>query len=172
MRRRIAVFLNLIVPGAGLIVLRRDWLGFVMSLLFCVCAQIGLWGRLIVPDSIPRWITAGGFASAGLVWLGAQYLLVARLRLAFAPGIEHEIARLGGEAREAMDLGRLDRAEELLLVALTLNDEDVRLNALWAELMTSLGRIPHARRAWRRVVHLAEDAAERSNAVAALAALS
>lgn len=171
MRKRFALILNLIVPGAGLILLQRDGLGLVISLLFCVCAQIGLWGWWIVPASVPRWITFSGMAGAGVVWLGAQYLLRARMRTAFAPGIEHEIERLCAEARQAFDAGEFAQAEELLLVALTLNDEDVRVNALWAELMTSLGRFQNARRAWRRVIQLADDAAERRQAAAALASL-
>ena len=44
MRKAIAIWMNLLVPGTGLILLRREWLGLAMAMLFCVCAQVGLWG--------------------------------------------------------------------------------------------------------------------------------
>ena len=63
------------------------------------------------------------------------------------------------------------KAEELLLVAMTLDDEATRVNTLWAQLMTALGRFHRARQAWHRVVQLSGDGPERRRAVEALAAL-
>jgi len=171
MRKFIAPWINLLVPGAGLILLRREWLGLVLAVLFCLCAQIGLWGLFIVPASVPGWITGSALAGAGLTWIGAQYTLVIRLRRAFGPGIAREILHLCESAEEAIAAAAYDRAEELLLVALTLNDEDPRVNTLWAQLMTALGRFHHARRAWKRVVQVAHDDPERRRAIEALAAL-
>ena len=171
MRKSIAPWINLAVPGAGLVLLRREWLGLVLAVLFCFCAQIALWGLLIVPASIPGWITGSALAGAVLTWIGAQYTLIIRLRRAFGPGIAREIVHLCRSAEEAIAAGAYDRGEELLLVALTLNDEDPRVNTLWAQLMTALGRFRHAHRAWKRVVQVTCDGAERRQAVEALAAL-
>jgi hypothetical protein len=171
MRKSIAPWVNLAVPGAGLILLRREWLGFALAMLFCLCAQIALWGLLIVPASIPGWITTAAFAGVGLVWIAAQYSLLVRRRRAFGKGVDREIQRLCQLAEEAVAQAEYERAEELILVALTLNDEDPGVNVLWAQLMTARGRFRQARRAWHRVVQLSHTAAERREALEALAAL-
>ena len=171
MRRSIAPWLNIIVPGAGLILLRREWLGLVLAMLFCLFAQIGLWGLFIVPASIPGWITAGALAGAGLTWIGAQYTLVIRLRRAFGPGTAREVERLCRLAEEAIAAADYTKAEELLLVAMTLNDEAPRVNVHWAQLMTAMGRFRHARQAWNRVVQLSRTSTEQRQAAEALAAL-
>ena len=171
MRKSIAPWLNIVVPGAGLILLRREWLGLVLALLFCLCAQIGLWGLYIVPVSIPGWITSSALCGAVLAWIGAQYTLVIRLRQAFGPGVQREITHLCWLADQAIANGEYDQAEEHLLVALTLNDEAPGVNALWAQLMTALGRFHHARQAWNRVVQLSHDGPQKRQAIEALAAL-
>lgn len=154
MRKSIAPWLNALVPGAGLILLRREWLGLLLALLFGLCAQIGLWGLFIVPASVPRWVTVAALVGAGLAWVCAQYTLVVQLRRSFGPGTTREVERLCQQAEEAIGGGDYDTAKELLLVALTLNDEDPGANVQWARLMTALGHVHRARRAWARVVQL------------------
>jgi hypothetical protein len=66
--------LNLVLPGAGLIFLRREWLGFSLSLLFGVCGNIALAGWLIAPHAIPpglRWLAV---LLTAAIWLLAQVL--------------------------------------------------------------------------------------------------
>ncbi|MCK4658632.1 MAG: tetratricopeptide repeat protein [Phycisphaerae bacterium] len=171
MRKSVALWLNVLVPGGGLILLRREWLGLVLALLFCLCVQIGLWGMFIVPASIPGWVTSSALFGAVLVWICAQYTLVLRLRQAFGPGIERQIVHLCELAKRAVASGDYARAEEFLEVALTLNDEDPHVNTLWAQLMTALGRFDRARPAWVRVVQLSEEGFVKRQAVEALAAL-
>lgn len=171
MRKAGAIILNLLVPGAGLILLRREWLGLVLALLFDLCAQIGLWGWWLVPAMIPRWLTGSAWVAVGLVWLGAQYVLVLRLRRAFGPGVDREVERLCQAAAEAMEAGDYRQAEEVLLVALTLNDESPCVNLQWAALMTVLGRFRQARKGWTRVAYLSPDPADHRRAREALAAM-
>ncbi|MCP4594761.1 MAG: hypothetical protein GY842_28855 [bacterium] len=171
MRKAVAPWLNLAVPGAGLILLRREWLGLTWAILFCLCAQTCLWGWLIVPKLIPGWLTSSAAGGAILTWVGAQYTLVVRLRRAFGAGVEQEVGRLCGLAQTALEAGDYTRAREMLLVALTLNDEDAQVNSLWAQLMTALGKIAQARRAWTRVVRLTRDDLVRRQADEARAAL-
>ena len=94
-----------------------------------------------------------------------------RLRRAFGPGIDREIAHLCRLAEEATAGGEYEKAKELLLVASTLNDEDPGVNVRLAQLMTALGRFRHARQAWNRVVQLSRSSAEKRQAAEALAAL-
>ncbi|NOT02065.1 MAG: hypothetical protein HOP29_15745 [Phycisphaerales bacterium] len=165
---RRARILNLIVPGAGLIVLRREWLGFAVAMLFCVLAQIALLGWLIIPVTIPRWVgIPAGLAAVGVWWWG-QWLMALRIGHTMNPEINRELAALAERARGAIRDGRMVEARHLLETALTINDEDVPANACWAELMTEMGSHTEAGRAWRRVLALARDAETRTVARRAL----
>ena len=171
MRKWVATVLNVIVPGSGLILLRRAGLGVVLAAVFGLCVQVALWGRWIVPAVVPGWLTASAGAGAGMAWLIAQGALIAQLRLAFRPGAERELVHVCQLIEQAAARGAYQDAEELLHIALALNDEDARVNRLWAEVMTALGRFHHARRAWTRVAQVSTDAADRRQAAEALAAL-
>lgn len=167
---RYARILNLIVPGAGLIALRREWLGLAVAMLFAVLAQIALLGWLVIPVTISRWVSIGaGIAAAGVWWWG-QWLTLQRIRQAASPEIERELAALADRARIAIREGNTDEARHLLQTALAINDEDVPANACWAELMTEMGSHSEACRAWRRVLALARDSETRSHARRALRA--
>jgi hypothetical protein len=68
--------LNLILPGAGLIVRRREWLGFSLALVFGICGNVALAGWLIAPAAVPGGLTLLAFVLSGLIWLSAQICLV------------------------------------------------------------------------------------------------
>jgi hypothetical protein len=171
MRRRLAIICNLVVPGSGLIVLRREWLGLALAVLFALLAEVALAGALIVPATIPVSLTTLSFSAAVLVWIGAQWRLLVRLRAAYGPAVERELASLRERAAAALAKRDYVDARDILSVALTINDEDVACNVQWAELMTLMGRFPQARRAWRRVLRLDRDDTHRRTAVEALASL-
>ncbi len=149
--------LNLAVPGAGLIVLRREWLGSALALLFCLFAQIAVAGFLLLPDVIPGPTVAAAAVSALLIWFGAQWLLAKRIRWFAGESLERELDLLRARSAEAAESGDLLAALDLLRAALTLNDEDVLLNRKWAELASLAGRHADADRAWRRVIQLERD---------------
>lgn len=74
--------INFIIPGAGLILLRREWLGFCLALVFAICANFTAAGILIAPLAWPKWlVTLAGILTAS-AWLLAQVLC----RLASTPG--------------------------------------------------------------------------------------
>lgn len=172
MRRSWAVVVNVFVPGAGLIVLRREWLGFALALLFCILAQIGIVGRWLIPATVPRPMVAAGFVGACAVWLWAQWLMVHRIRTATGATVANELALLGRRSTEAVAGDELAEARDLLLAALTINDEDAQINRQWAELMTLMKRPDEAAAAWRRVLRLQPDGELGRAADQALAALS
>ncbi len=155
MQYRSAIILNLLAPGAGLIMLRREWLGAALALLFGVLAQVVVFGWLIVPADVPAWMVVVAGAAAAGVWGAGQWLLGRRLRLLRSPELAQELAQMRAEARRALDDGDLDEAHRTLLVALSVDDEDVELAVLWAQLMSAMGRRGDARRGWRRVLALA-----------------
>lgn len=162
---------NLVVPGSGLIVLRRDWLGLAVAVLFGILAEVVLLGALIVPGVVPPWVTTLCFSAALFVWLGGQWRLWTRLRTADGSALEAELAVLRERAAAAAGERAFARAVEILQVALTLNDEDLACNVQQAELMTLMGRFARARRAWRRVQSLDRKAEYGRQAADALASL-
>ena len=171
MRRRLAVVCNLAVPGSGLIVLRREWLGLALAVLFGLLVEVALLGTLVVPAAVPVWITRSCIAGAALVWVSAQWRLVVRLRVTEGAALPEEVRLLRERAAAATEAGSYAEAVDILRLALTLDDEDVESNIQWAELMTAMGRFRHARRAWRRVLPLDRCGQHRRQAMEALAAL-
>ncbi len=69
-----ALILNLLLPGTGLILRRREWLGLALSLLFGICCNVALAGRLIAPAAIPGWLTMLAIVMAAATWLWGQVL--------------------------------------------------------------------------------------------------
>ena len=171
MRIRLTVLCNLIVPGSGLIVLRREWLGLTAAVLFGVFGQIALLGALLLPATIPSWLTTLSFSAAVFVWLGAQWQLLVRIRTATGPDVERELAFLRERTAEALGRQAYAEAADILRVALTLNDEDLDANLQWAELMTLTGKFRQAARAWRRVLQLDRTNQHTRRAREALASL-
>lgn len=68
------LLLNLLIPGSGLILLRREWLGFFLAVVFGLGGNIALAGWLVAPAAMPAWLTVAAFASAALTWLVSQVL--------------------------------------------------------------------------------------------------
>ena len=114
-----AVAINLVIPGGGLIVLRREWLGFAISILFVVLTQIAIFGLLIVPLDLPRWAVVVALVGMAGVWVLSQWLVLVRGRLVASPELERELRDLRGRAREALARGDYAEANRALLVAIS-----------------------------------------------------
>ncbi len=163
--------LNAIVPGAGLIVLRREWLGLAIALLFCLLSQIAVVGLLLLPAVVPHWLATTAGACAAMCWAWSQLLLLRRARWAAGDSLARELVLLRDRSDDVARTGELDAAIDLIRAALMLDDEDSTLNRTWATLATRAGRPADAVKAWRRVVQLTNDAGVRDEARRALAML-
>ena len=153
-RKLVALGLNAIAPGAGLIVLRREWLGVVLALLFVVLLQMSLWGLFIVPEEFAGPATWTSLVAAVGVWLAAQGMGVARARVVLGTEARQQQQVLLEQAVLDLEQARLADARELLLIALALNDEDPQARRLWARLMMLVGNFQAARRGWEAVLKL------------------
>ena len=153
-RHRVAVILNLLLPGTGLILLRREWLGLCTSLFFALALEVGLFSWLLAPLALPFWVQVVAWLCGGAIWVGAQMLVRSRLAFLNDPDLPEQMASLLRRADEAMRDENLKEARGLLRVALTLDDEDVEANVRLADLLTAQGRSKEARRVWRRVSRL------------------
>ena len=167
-RQTSAIVVNLAVPGGGLIILRREWLGLAIALLFALFGQIAIFGWLIVPLDVPGWMTWTATISAAAIWIAAQWLAIARRRLLATPELAAEVADLEARARAAMAREDWEEARRSLIVATRLDDENVALAAMRAELMTCCGETRRARRVWKRVMALDRDGQYRDQAQRAL----
>ena len=154
MRSQAAIWVNVLIPGAGLIVLRREWLGSAVALLFGMLAGSGIWGCLISPASAGTWTVALTLTGAALIWLGGQILLHRQLAVFNDPSLALEVERLRQQAADSAGAGNYTEALSMLRLALSLNDEDLDTLVQQADLLTTLGRFREARRAWRQVEQL------------------
>lgn len=148
------LLLNALVPGAGLVVLRREWLGLATSILFAVFALIFIFSRWITPSDIPGWASYLALIGLVLVWAGSQAFVVQRGRFLGDPDLVAEIAHLRQEGDAAIRAGDLQEAHRVLLVALNLDDEDAETWLLWSQLMEQQGNSKAARTGWKRVLRL------------------
>lgn len=69
-----ALILNILVPGAGLILRKREWLGLSLALLFAICGNLAIAGSIIAPAAMPIWLTTVSLALAVIVWAASQLL--------------------------------------------------------------------------------------------------
>jgi hypothetical protein len=168
MRSVLPIALNVLLPGAGLILLRRERCGVAVAFLFSAAAQLMLWGTLLIPATVPGSITLWAAATSGAIWLVAQGLLWSGLRAVRDANLPAEKAMLIQLASEAMNDGIYLNARLALESALTLDDEDLVVNLLWARLLTTTGRFGEARGAWRRVEQLDRTSRHRREVTAAL----
>lgn len=134
MRRIIALISNLVLPGAGLILLRREWLGLAHACLFCLAAHFAIWGYWIVPAALPPWLPPSAVALAGIVWVTSQLLNLRLSKLEKDPESKAEIQQLKQMASELVAEGQSLEAVRLIDVALRLDDEDRELRHKRAEL--------------------------------------
>ncbi|HKQ49616.1 MAG TPA: hypothetical protein VJZ71_16205 [Phycisphaerae bacterium] len=67
--------LNVILPGTGLILARREWLGFLLAIVFGICGNVALAGWFIAPAAMPPWLAAIATVLALLSWAAAQIML-------------------------------------------------------------------------------------------------
>ncbi|MFH1419762.1 MAG: hypothetical protein ABII12_15930 [Planctomycetota bacterium] len=143
---------NMVLPGTGLIIRRREWLGISIALLFGICGNVVLAGLLIAPAVFPVWLTTLAAILAALTWGAAQLLLWKQGTL-----LKRRIDLLDSlllDARGALEQGDMPAARVALESARVLDDENVELHVLWATFQHLQGNEHEVRRAWQRVLKL------------------
>ena len=167
-RKIAAAALNVLAPGAGLVLLRREWLGLSICLLFGLLAQLALWGLFIVPASVPRSVSVAAGVGAALIWGWAQWLVVIRARLVLGPVADEAIEVLLARAREAIERGEYQRCRHFVRLAQSIDDGHADVQHVWASLLTMTGQFRDARRAWERLLLLDPPREARRTAIDAL----
>lgn len=143
---------NVVLPGSGLIIRRREWLGFSLAVVFGLCGNVALAGWLIAPAAVPFWLTMLAVGLSGLSWVASQLLLhrqvVSLRRRAMGLGV------LLREARSALEAGDTKSAHLALESGAALDDENVELHVLRARLCALEHDHTGASAAWRHVLKL------------------
>ncbi len=161
-----AWLLNVVLFGTGLIIKRREWLGFCLAMLFGICGNVAMAGWLIAPAAIPSWLSWLALGVAGVAWLLSQLLL--RRQGIFLKRRAGALAELLREARAALEAGDIDRGRLALESGTAMDDESVEAFVLMARLCASQGDGGGMRRAWRRALELDRSAKYRAEARQAL----
>ena len=150
-RTKWALWLNVFVPGAGLIALQRMAAGVAVLVGFAPLAQVAVLGLFIMPGTIGMPVTTFATIGAVLAWLIVQLLLFRRLRELQDSDRQLRACSLIGEAREDVLVGRWASAKRALEEAATFDDEQPELNWLLAQIMTATSRSSLAKKQWRRL---------------------
>lgn len=158
--------INLIIPGTGLILLRREWVGFLLAIVFSLGANAAIAGFLIAPEAIPFSLSALSVAVAAFAWGLAQILLHRQSK--YLARTCEDLAALLARSREAMTRGDFEVAGKTLTDAIELDGEDVEAHVLWARYCVQIGDRAQARHVWQRVCKLDSRRRYRSEAIAAL----
>jgi len=160
--------MNLVVPGTGLMVLGRAWLGLALAIWFALAAEVAIAGLLIAPAALQRWsaLTAGGFALAA--WVVAQGLLVSRIRFLLDPALPRELAILRRLAQGSLVHKKWKSARSALLLALSIDDGDAESRLLWARLVSETTGGRRARAAWQAAAKSDRNGRFRAEITAAL----
>lgn len=157
--------INLFIPGAGLILRRREWVGFLLALLFGLATNAAIAGYLIAPEAIPFWLSTVATVIAVLTWVLSQVLLQRQDTL-LTQQFE-ALASLLELSRSAMDRGDFESAGQSLSNAMEIDDEHVEANVLLARYCVHIGDREQARKVWHRVRKL--DQSREFDAEAAIA---
>jgi hypothetical protein len=148
---RRAPWLNLVLPGGGLILVDRIVAGMVIGVIFTAAAGLALAMTLLVPDDFAPSLVALVVGVAGGSYVGAQVRLAQSLREQQAERLEHERSRRLRAAQGHLAAG--DPVAALVeLAPLTKRlPDDLLVAYRVAQAQAALGDPAAIRRAWAHV---------------------
>jgi len=148
---------NLLVPGAGLVLLGRLATGVLLGMVWGSALAALVVATLVWPDAVAAGRLVGVLAAAAVVYVGAQVVLYVRWRAAGQHVVSDQRDEAFREALVATLQGRLDDAEDLCRALLRADPDDVEATLHLAALARKRGRRGAALRCLRRARYLDED---------------
>ncbi|MBL8880970.1 MAG: hypothetical protein JNG88_17790 [Phycisphaerales bacterium] len=159
------------LPGVGLIIAHRMWLGLAIAVLFTLLANFMIWGALVVPESMPRTLLAVAGALLIAIYGGAQFLLARDLHLRQAAAARIERARALRELQQHVASGEIEQALACVDQLHSHAEGDLLVAFHIAQTLTAAEDAPRGIEAWLRVRRLDAQAIYRREADAAEAQL-
>jgi hypothetical protein len=145
---------NLVLPGAGLVLLGHVAAGLLYGSMFVACANFALVAVLLVPDDISGTWQALGIGLAGGAYVGTQVRLAQTVRGAQQAAAQRRRAEWLRNAQLALAQGAVAEARAALTPLIEEAEDDLLVALRWAQLVTAEGDSSAARDAWRRVRRL------------------
>lgn len=148
-----AKWLNLLVPGGGLILLGRTAIGFLIGVAFTALVATSALALLLIPDEFTLTARNLLITSAAAVYTLAQWLAG---RIAEAESLRVQADRRSVAlrcARQAAKAGDAQETVRCLQPIMSLAEHDLHVALRVAQAWTALGAL-EATEAWRRVQRL------------------
>ena len=141
---------NLIIPGAGVLLAGNLLLGTLLALLFAAAGNFVIWAIWLVPDSVAPWMTGVALAATAGSFVAAQLQLAQTLRRRHAALTVAERRRVLGLVCRHIDDGAYREALDALRPLAAARD-DLLIAFRFAQVLTLARHVPEARAAWRHL---------------------
>lgn len=158
----LAAALNLVLPGAGVILLNAPWTGLGLGLLFALCANLAIVALLILPDDFTRGTAQAIILLTILSYLAAQASLTVTLRQATRRTLAAERRNALRVMQAGLDAGDAGAALHALEPLLEHQPDDLALLSWRARLLDVAGRRADADAAWLEVAKRDPDGVYRA----------
>ena len=146
-----ARWINLLVPGGGLIAIGDVWTGVVVALLFALSANGAIAARLLIPDEFSSWLAGLCIGVAGGTYIGAQFRIAHTVReRRREAGLKQRREALAAVS-ERLERGDGDGALEALTPLRIAADQDLLVAYRLAQVLTMKRDVSAALEAWQQV---------------------
>lgn len=148
---RLAPWLNLLLPGGGLIMINAAWSGLLIGLAFVVAANIAVVAVLLFPDDFSAGTRGLLIGLAGGCYVGAQWRYAQTVRDRRERALAARRRRALEESRLLLLRGEHDAALESVQPLAELLPRDLLVAYRVAQVLTAAGNRPAAEDAWQCV---------------------
>ncbi len=159
---------NFLLPGIGLVLVRREWLGLALAMVFSICGNVVIAGRWIAPATVPGWMSWLALLIGAATWCLTQYLLWRQQRTLHLAA--QRIQTILAEARRAVEAGDLLLALRTLNLGAAIDDEHLELQVLRARILAQTGDWDASCKLWRWIIRLRDAGQYTAEAEKALGA--
>jgi hypothetical protein len=149
-----AQWLNLILPGGGMICSGDIAGGLTIGLVFAAAATLAVTGSLIIPDDFSPKARNLAIVAGALAYVAAQFLFAQGVRSRVRRGVADLRRGQLGEATRQLRSGDRDLAWAALQPLAAGVDNDLLLALRWAQAVEMRGDRTEAVAAWARVRRL------------------
>lgn len=148
---RWAPWVNLLLPGAGLVLIGACWSGLATGLVFAACTNLALASVLLFPDDFSSAIRMLLIGFAGGSYVGAQLRYAQAMRGIRAAELAALRRRVLAETQSLLKSGQPARALEVLSPLARRLPDDLLVAYRLAQVLTETGNKRAARVAWRQL---------------------